>query len=201
VRRAGYAPHDLAASGGRFVVVGDGGDVTLSSDGGATWWRPETIPSTCGASIQNDGGIGYVAGAIVIVGGDGSVCRSTDGGATWTAHSIGADISSSDVIEAEGELLVWGGGELHRSSDGATWSATDLSPTGIAIGAVERSPDGTFVAVNSGWNRWYEDQRFYRSTDGVTWEVLASDRYVRSHPIHAIEHGWARPSEACPAAP
>ncbi|MDQ3035532.1 MAG: glycoside hydrolase [Myxococcota bacterium] len=197
VRRAGYAAHD----GGRMLLVGDGGDVTLSSDGGATWWRPTTLPSSCGAGIQNDGGIGYVAGAIVIVGGDGSVCRSTDGGTTWTAHSIGSDISSSEVVQTASELLVWGGGELHRSSDGATWTSTALQPSGTSIGAVARSPDGTFVAVNSGWNRWYEQQRFYRSSDGVTWEQLASDRYVGSHPIFQIRFGLAEPSAACEATP
>lgn len=197
VRRAGYAPHD----GGRLVLVGDAGDVTLSSDGGATWWRPTTLPATCGGGIQNDGGIGYVAGAIVIVGGDGSVCRSSDGGTTWTAHSIGSDISSSELVSTGSELLAWGGGRIYRSSDGATWNGADVSPGGTAIGAVARSPDGTYVAVNSGWNRWYDQQRFYRSTDGVTWEVLASDRYVGSHPIHQISFGLAEPSAACAAAP
>jgi hypothetical protein len=197
VRRAGYAPHD----GGRLVLVGDAGDVTLSSDGGATWWRPTTLPSSCGGGIQNDGGIGYVAGAIVIVGGDGSVCRSTDGGTTWTAHSIGGGVSSSEVISTGSELLAWGDGQIYRSSDGATWDAADLSPSGTRIGAVARSPAGTYVAVNAGWDRWYDQQRFYRSTDGVTWEVLASDRYVGGHPIHQIEFGLGEPSAACPPAP
>lgn len=195
VRRAGAAPQ----GGGRLLLVGDAGDVTLSSDGGATWWRPDTLPGSCGRNIQNDGGVASIGDAIVIVGGDGSVCRSTDAGRTWTEHSVGGSVSSSEVVSTGSELMVWGGGRVYRSSDGASWSSTSLSPSGVDIGAVARSAEGTFVAVNGGWNRWYEDQRFYRSTDGVTWSELPQDAYRRGHPILQIEAGWAVPSEACPA--
>lgn len=185
VRRAGFAPYDE----GRFVLVGDAGDVTLSSDAGATWWRPDVLPAACGAGIQNDGGIGFVAGAIVIVGGDGSVCRSTDGGVTWTEHAIGSDVSSAEVVASGDELWVWGGGRAWRTHDGATWEGTPLVPAGTSIGAVARSLEGTFVAVNAGWNRWYEQQRFLRSTDGIVWEELSPGTFAQGHPIHQIRPG------------
>lgn len=195
VRRAGYAP----VMGGRWILVGeDGGtpEVVVSSDGGETYAHPTALPASCGRAIQNDGGIGWAPGVIAIVGGDGGVCRSTDGGVTWSASHVGAGVSSSDVISTGTEMFVWGNGQRFRSTDGATWTGTAVSPAGTQIGAVERSAAGTFVAVNAGWDEWYERQRWYRSTDGVTWEVLPEGAALRSHPIHAIAHGVADPS-AC----
>jgi hypothetical protein len=196
VRRAGYVPHD----GGRWIVVFEDAspEVRLSSDGGASWWAPTSIPAACGHGAQNEGGIGYVGGAIVLVGSDGVACRSTDGGRTWTEHAVGGSVSSSDVVHAEGELLAWGNGRVLRTRDGATWSEAATSPA-VTIGAVARSPEGTFVAVSGGWNRWYDAQRWYRSTDGVRWEELGPEAARRGHPIHRIVHGLAAPSEACPA--
>ncbi|WP_236519312.1 sialidase family protein [Sandaracinus amylolyticus] len=185
VRRAGAS----SAGGGRLLLVGDGGDVTLSSDDGRTWWRPSSIPGSCGASIQNDGGIGTIGDTMVIVGGNGDVCHSRDGGTTWTGGSLGTSVGSSDVVSTGSELMVWGGGRVFRSRDGATWTSTPLSPAGITIGAVTRGANGTFVAVNGGWDQWYDRQRFYRSTDGVSWTELPQNAYVRSHPILQIREG------------
>lgn len=191
VRRAGFAD-------GHFVIVGnDGNEVGVSSDG-VSWTTPTSIDASCGGGIQNEGGIAGMGDAMVIVGGNGTVCRSTDDGATWTTHALPDDItpSSSDVIGTGSELFVWGGGNLLRSSDGATWTATPTEPR-ITVGAVARSADGTFVAVRGGWNTWNDEQRFYRSTDGVRWEELALEAARRSHPIGWIAWGEIDASIAC----
>jgi hypothetical protein len=196
VRRAGYAP----GGGGRWILVGeDGGTVRVrvSRDGGESFVAATAVAATCGRSIQNDGGIGHVGDVIVMVGGDGAVCSSSDGGDTWIAgESLGA-ISSSEVVSTGTEVLAWGEGQLHRTSDGTVWTHTPLASSGVSIGAVARSSSGTFVAVNSGWDRWYDQQRFYRSADGVTWEALAAGAFAGSHPIHQITWGMAAAS-ACP---
>jgi hypothetical protein len=191
VRRAGHAA-------GHFVIVGnDGTEVGVSTDG-VRWTAPSTIDASCGGGIQNDGGIAGIGDAMVIVGGNGTVCRSTDGGATWTTHALpgGATPSSSDVISTGSELLVWAGGEVLRSSDGASWTSTPTEPR-ITVGAVARSPSGTFVAVRGGWNTWNDEQRFYRSTDGVRWEELPLEAARRSHPIGWIAWGEIDASIAC----
>lgn len=196
VRRAGYAA-------GRFVIVGnDGTEVGVSVDG-ARWTTPTTIDAACGGGIQNEGGIAAIevpgiGEAMVIVGGNGTVCRSTDGGVTWTTHMLpdGATPSSSDVIRAGTELLVWSNGAVIRSSDGATWTSTPTEPR-INVGAVARSSSGTFVAVRGGWNTWNEEQRFYRSSDGVRWDELAPEAARRSHPIGWIAWGEIDAGLAC----
>ena len=45
------------------------------------------------------------------------------------------------------------------------------------IGAVARGPHGTFVASNDGWLVWYEKQQFFRSSDGVHWDVLDKSKF------------------------
>ena len=174
VERDAHTGHDEHDDAGAVREDGGTPEVVVSSDGGETYAHPSVLPASCGRAIQNDGGIGWAPGVIAIVGGDGGVCRSTDGGVTWSASHVGAGVSSSDVIS----------------------TGTAVSPAGTQIGAVERSAAGTFVAVNGGWDQWYERQRWYRSTDGVTWEVLPEGAAARSHPIHAIAHGVADPS-AC----
>jgi hypothetical protein len=67
----------------------------------------------------------------------------------------------------------------------------------VVIGPVARSPEGTFVAANDGWMVWYEQQRFYRSEDGVAWETLPADAFVGSHPIYFMAHGRVTPGAGC----
>jgi hypothetical protein len=191
VRRAGHAL-------GRFVIVGGNGtEVGVSADG-VRWAAPTSIDARCGEGIQNDGGIAEIGDAMVIVGGNGTVCRSTDGGVSWTAHALpdGATPSSSDVIRAGSELFVWADGALLRSSDGVAWTSTPTEPR-ITVGAVARSPSGTFVAVRGGWGAWNEAQRFYRSPDGVRWEELSTDAARRAHPIGWIAWGEVDGTLAC----
>ncbi|MER2563686.1 MAG: hypothetical protein ABTQ32_23350 [Myxococcaceae bacterium] len=202
VRRGGAGP-------GVYVVVADSNTAMVSSDL-MTWRAPQTYPSTCGANIQWEGGVASGNGVLVILGGDGVACRSTDNGVTWTAHQTGGSVDSR-LLWTGTEFMTWGSvsnqRRVLRSPDGMTWTsaATSLRRNGAPvagngplIGAVARSPGGTFVAVNGGWQTWYTSQRFYRSTDGLTWEELASSSYVGSHPItHIVWGEGARPA-ACP---
>lgn len=183
VRRTGFA-------GDRFLLVAeDSRESDLGiSDGSGRWWNASVFPPECGQAIQNDGGIGQAGEAMVIIGGDGIVCRSTDGGATWASTSLGTSIPSR-AIEVGDELWVWGRGRLFKTTDGMRFTETPTVPNDIVIGAVARSPEGTFVAVQGGWDQWYERQRFYRSEDGVRWAELSAANYHRGHPIHAIAHG------------
>ena len=94
-------------------------------------------------------------------------------------------------------------GTRHRTTDARTWTSTTLmdgsgtTQSSLAIGAIGRSPDGTFVASNAGWKQWYERQRFYRSTDGLRWTTLATDDFAPSHAIRFITWGEVELPEAC----
>jgi photosystem II stability/assembly factor-like uncharacterized protein len=139
-----------------------------------------------------------VGRAIVIAGGEGSVCRSTDEGMTWTLHALPDDAraSSSALIATSTEFMLWTNGALLRSPDGMTWTRTATEPS-IEVGAVARSPEGTFVAVRGGWAHWYDQQRFYRSTDGVRWETLDNAMAPQGHPVLWIAWGQVDAASAC----
>lgn len=205
VRRGGFG----GTGAGVFVVVADS-NTAMVSDTLTTWRAPQTYPSTCGANIQWEGGVASGNGVLVILGGDGVSCRSTDNGTTWTAHPIGGDVNAR-LLWTGSEFLSWGtvSGQrrLFRSPDGMTWNsmATVLrrngamvSGNGPSIGAVARSPGGTFVAANGGWQVWYASQRFFRSADGVTWDELPQGAFVGSHPIQHITWGEAPKPSVCP---
>ena len=212
-RRTGFAPHD----GGRFLLAfgGSGGnDLNVSKDLGATWERPTSLPPSCAGDIQWAGGFAYGNGAIVVLGGTGVACRSLDGGDTWTEANIGGEVDAR-LLWTGDKFVTWGRDSnydnmLYESPDGAAWTAkptevrkknpdgtTQTSP-GPHLGAVDRSDKGTFVAVNGGWQQYYEKQRFYRSSDGITWDELPAGSFVGSHPVQFITHGLGEKSAVCP---
>lgn len=194
VRRTAFVP-DASGDGGLFVIVGNDGTEVGLSDDGVTWHAPASIDAACGSGIQGNGGIARLGDAIVIAGGTSTVCRSTDRGETWTTHTLPDDAtpSSSALISTGDELFLWAWNALLRSSDGATWTS---EPVSVEVGAVARNPAGTFVAVRGGWSHWYEQQFFYRSTDGVNWETLDVSVAPQGHPISWIAWGEV-PASAC----
>jgi hypothetical protein len=212
VRRSGFAAH----GGGRLVLAfgSEGNDVNISSDRGVTWTRPATLPAACAGDMQWSGGIEYGNGVMLIVGGTGVACRSTDGGQTWTETSVGGAVSAQ-LLWTGTEFLTWGRTgngtpALFRSTNGAAWTATPTvvrrrtsggatsERPGPDVGAVARSDTGTFVAVRGGWQVWYDQQEFYRSTDGITWDALPPGAFAGSHPIQFIAFGRTAPGVSCP---
>ena len=191
VRGAGFGANNVV------MVFEDSGkaELALSNDSGKTWWKPTTLPTTCGQAIQSEGGIVYGKGTLLIVGGNGVACRSTDGGKTFTESKMGGDVTSFAHFTGT-EFVAWGRTDknvMYKSADGATWTVT---PTSHSIGPSARSDGGTFVATNTGWLAWYEKQSFYRSKDGVTWESLPKTAFTGSHPIRGMTFGWVDPA-AC----
>jgi hypothetical protein len=180
--------------GGGFLVHGDG-DTMLTSDGGQTWWRPTTIPADCTVD-QWSGGIAHGNGVIVMVSAQGVGCRSTDGGKTFASAPLGGTVRGR-LLWTGAEFMTWGQRGLYRSRDGAAWTAQATVPANLLIGPVARGDSGTFVAVKDEWQQWYAKQEFYRSTDGVTWEVLPRTAFAGSHPISFIAFGHGVRPAAC----
>lgn len=211
-RRTGFAPH----AGGRFFLAFESGgsDLNYSDDDGATWKRPTTLPAECAAGMQWEGGFAYGNGVALVLGGNGIACSSKDGGDTWTATNIGTTATDGRLIWDGSAFIAWGRANntpvRFSSSDGLTWNTTPTmvrekdangvlqTKPGPSIGAVARSDSGTYVAVNGGWQQWYDKQRFYRSTDGITWDTLDAGKYVGSHPIQFIAFGMGERGGACP---
>ena len=190
------------AAGGVFVSSassGNGADLMVSVDRGATWTRP--VGSwDCGGRFN---GVAGGNGVILVVFRD-KACRSDDGGASFSRVD---EATASAVVFDGSRFLLWTDTERKTSEDGLTWITDELVVQGLPDGAsfdlgpVAYSPDsGTFVSVRTGWKRWYEDQHFYRSEDGVTWEVLPPSNYVQSHRIRHLAYGQVD-ADICRSAP
>ncbi len=192
-RRFGFA--DVA--GGRFVIAADNSTIAVSADQGDTWTLP-TVPPGCGDNIQTRGGIAAGSDTILVLGGDGNACTSTDGGENWVLNTVG-DTMTSHLVWTGSEFVAWSQNAKHASSDGITWTATPTSPAGLGLGPATVSTDGVFVAVTGAWRAWYDQQQFFRSTDGVSWTALAAGSFQGGHPIRAMSVGTGQPSTACPA--
>jgi hypothetical protein len=195
VRRFAYADYK---GGGRFVAVATGNtnrDMLVSSDSGASWWRPSSIPDECANEVSTYGGIVSGNDVIVIVDQQANACRSVDGGQTWTVVPTGLTQILSHGVWTGKEFLFWGDDAFMVSSpDGAVWTKTPMvTPT--RLGPVARSESGTFVAVGSVW-QGYENQRFLRSTDGLSWEELPAGAFKAGHPIFYMTAGRV-PAAAC----
>ena len=134
-----------------------------------------------------------------MVGGDGIACYSDDGGDSFVQASTTAGANlTGHLLWTGSELLTYGPNAVWRSPDGESWTSTPISPAMISLGAVARSDQGTFVAASGGYRQWYEMQRFYRSSDGVSWTELPSGSYRGGHPIRSIVFGLGAPSDLCP---
>ena len=188
-----YIPH----GDGVYIVTGESGDMRtiVRSPDGITWAPASQRPPECGTYAY---GMAYGGDTVILASGDGGICRSQDGGDTWQYTAV-TDGFSSPPVWTGAEFYIYSGATLHHSPDGATWMSEAVAPDSVRIGALARSPEGTFVAANAGWMTWYEKQSFYRSTDGKAWEVLAPGSFVGSHPINFISHGLVSPGAGCSA--
>lgn len=179
LRQLAFAP----AQGGHFIAIatsGDNRDILISSDEGGSWWRPAERPEAC---LQNNRGILSSDDTIVLLGSGGDACTSVDGGQTWTVQTVGAD--GPGVWDGE-QFWWWGGAMAYTSTDGLRWSSQPMTPS-LSLGAVAVDPvSGSFAAVRGGWQNWYDRQEFYRSEDGVNWDVLDASAFEGSHRIRHI---------------
>ncbi len=187
----------VPAGGGTFIVSGESGTergISLSHDG-RTWTAASERPDACGQELR---GIAGSESVIVLASGQGHICRSIDGGNVWTHHPVTERFTSPPVWTGT-EFWIYGGAVLWKSSDGAAWTSQAIEPNNISIGALARSPAGTLVAANDGWQVWYEKQQLFRSTDGVHWQVLPTTAFTGSHPINFVSFGYVTPSSGCAA--
>ncbi len=192
VRDTAFVPYD----GGRFIMTtrDETSEVVVSSDG-AAWTQPQTVPTDCqGGSYQ--GRVVHGNGTTIMIGQEGVVCRSSDGGQTWFSTPVANSLGANGIWSGH-EFMTWHRGTLHRSTDGETWTTTETVPEDVDIGVAAVSDEGTIVGVTNGWQQHYDSQKFYRSEDGVHWEVLPRDAYTGGHPIKTIAFGYGEPSEHC----
>ena len=134
-------------------VVGDNGNLTVTSDGGNTWSTQNLIPYDLN-SIDFNGGISGL-----IVGENGTVFRTSDGGAKWDyiSHIQYKDLFSVKFTDSFNVTAVGKNGTVIHSSDaGISWvkmnSLTDnklLTLNGNNAGVFAFGENGTIICSES----------------------------------------------------
>jgi len=179
-------------------VVGDGGFIVATSDGGATWQEQDS------GTLMNLNAVSFpdaVHGWIV---GDGTnILATTDGGITWGVLTSN-NTTGFDEVDLVDTLHGWGlptdlalptGLGISRTTDGgATWTMTQIphvSPVAM-----------DFADPTHGWavgNRYdpatgtHPDCIMSTTDGGVTWNVHDTGTYVDLTAVDFCDaiHGWA----------
>ncbi len=140
------------------VVVGTGGVLMSSTDGGETW---VTRNGQCGYTAFS--GVVFGAGVFVAYGQYGMLASSADG-ITWTARNpqFGTANINSAVFAAGVFVIVGNNGLVSSSTDGATWTARTSNAPSYASLTKVKFLNSLFLTLGSGGT-------LVTSTDGATW--------------------------------
>ncbi len=128
-------------------VVGAGGAILKSTDGGVTWTSQTsgTTQSLLGITFTNvDTG--------TVVGGGGTILHTTNGGVTWLKQTsgTGTNLRAVSFFHGNNGMAVGDGGTILYTSDGGTtWNRQNSGVTNKLTG-VSSVNDSTWVAVGVG---------------------------------------------------
>jgi hypothetical protein len=173
---------------GAFIVAGDGDILYQVRSNNLAWSNPPKDVG-CGGGFSKVASAGLTAVGLKT----NAVCTSLNGGQSWSLLSLPAQ--PYGVFWKNGTFYFWANKKMYTSSNGINWSTTDLITQGISFGEMTMTDAGTFVMSNASWGNWYEKQKFYRSTDGITWQTLSSGAFVGSHPIRRMTFGYVSPNK------
>ncbi len=130
--------HDIAFSGSKYAVVGEGGRLLTYDYPISTGWTARTSGTT-----NQLRGITYGNGRFVAVG-YRVITTSTDG-VTWSAQALSTETLRDVATDGTHFVAVGNSGVIMTSPDGLTWTRR-LAPTPYGINAVVYD-GGRFVAA------------------------------------------------------
>ena len=146
----------------RAFIVGDGGTLLASEDGGKTW-APRKIPST-----DNLTDITFVGESGWIVGHSGLVLHTADGGRTWARQEtkLAQGLASVFFSDAQnGWAVGWIGVVIRTKDGGKTWERKDIADANWSLSAVH------FSDAKNGWILGMFGQMLRTKDGGEKWEL------------------------------
>ena len=146
-------------------VVGDGGVIKRTTDGGNTWTLQASGTSTNMTDLYfTDANTGWV------VGGSGFIGHTTNGGNTWTSQASGTSnfLVSVFFTDINNGWVVGDGGVIKHTTDGGnTWTSQTSGTTSHLQGV-------HFTNINTGWAVGLGGVIRHTSNGGNTWTSQAS---------------------------
>jgi photosystem II stability/assembly factor-like uncharacterized protein len=160
------------STSGTFVLVGTGGTIVESTDGGTTWTTPgsNTVSDLYGATFGTNPSRFIAVGAqgTLLVGESGADWIQFAGDLTTNALrgvAFGSFLLPGELTVTNRFVVVGDGGVVLTSTDASNWTKVPAFTT-RNLRAVTYG--GRFVAVG-------EDGAIYTSSDGLTWEERNSN--------------------------
>lgn len=157
-----------AGSPSRAWIVGSGGGMRISNDGGITWagQNPNASPNSLRDIDATDANTAWTVGDL------GTVRRTTDAGVTWTDvdNTLGSTVRLETVTAIDAQRA-WVGGAAgiarYTNDGGATWSVVDTC-AGSQVRDLH-APTPTVVWATC------VNQTAYRSVNGgTTWALVTN---------------------------
>lgn len=147
--------NSVAYGNGIFVVGGESGYVTTSTDEGTTWSAPKQLVTT--GSWSN---VIYANGSFMMLNFHNGKLATSTNGITWTIRDTYSLEYWRGLVYGNGIYVAVGPsyGTIMTSTDGETWTKRTVGSVAwkdIAYG------NGIFIAI--------ADSYFVTSTDGITW--------------------------------
>jgi photosystem II stability/assembly factor-like uncharacterized protein len=135
-----------AAIGGTYYIVGEGGLVFGSTDGGNIF-----LPLNSPGSSTLFGVLGAKDGSLTVFGVAGFAARSTDDGKSWTTIVLATeeDLTGGCVLGSGAVLLVDEAGLVFESTDNGVTFARVQGIQPSPFFAVQQAPNGGLIAVGS----------------------------------------------------
>jgi hypothetical protein len=171
-----------------------GGDIParFSFDGGKQWKSGGACTLVDGFSnLGQAGGFAFGNGVFVAVTSGGDYCQTADLGATWKTGNVGGGADGKMAFLGD-KFWAPNGNHAYVSADGVAWSKQTFLPGGTSFHSIARGASGTFVGVE----RSGASNRFFRSTDGVTWTLVLGSSGAS---LRRVVFGYGQPSAMCPA--
>ena len=130
------------------VVVGDGGVILKTSNGGASWVQlvSGTTQNLFGVHFPVDAAVGFAVGK------GGVIRRTVDGGTSWTGQVLGFELRAVHFpVDATIGYAVGVAGVVFKTTDGgATWLAQGSLTGGVLHGVHFLSATHGFAVGDSG---------------------------------------------------
>jgi len=152
------------------VVVGDGGTIMTTANGGKTWLQ-SLDDKKAHFTTEHLLTVHGVGNQLWAGGFDGALLHSADGGRTWEKQKSGTTMAVQGVYfldENHGWAVGWSATILRTADGGKTWENVSSDKATWSLDAVY------FRDANNGWAVGFAGELLHSSDGGKNWDVQQS---------------------------